>query len=175
VIGNKLDKRKINKTHTQIFDDLCKEFLNENIKYAEVSCLDKIYTDDKLKNLNNCNNKINTFYNCATCANSSDLHYAITSFLQFAYDSAVKPHYYNPNAISAIRCSGINGTTKYFNMKKEKKEDGLVVPDEESKWNNGHSVPFFKTPRQCCDEHYYSNYSYSSSREYVGCGSCSIL
>ena len=177
VIGNKLDKRKINKTHAQIYDDLCLEFPNENIKYAEVSCLDKIYTDDKLKHLNNCNNKINTLYNCATCANSSELHYTITSFLQFAYDSAVKPHYYNPNAISAIRCSGINGTTKYFNMKKDKKEkDGLVVADEESKWNNGRSVPFFKTPRQCCDEHYYSNYSSSSSsREYVGCGSCSIL
>jgi len=181
VIGNKLDKRKINKTHTQIFDDLCKEFPNENIKYAEVSCLDKIYTDDKLNSINNCNNKTNTVYNCATCANSSELHYTITSFLQFAYDSAIKPHYYNPNAISAIRCSGINGTTKYFNMKKEKKEDGLVVPDEEeSKWNNGRSVPFLKTPRQCCDEHYYSNYyssssSSSSSREYVGCGSCSIL
>lgn len=172
VIGNKLDKRKINKTHTQIFDDLCKEFSNENIKYAEVSCLDKIYTDDNFKKINNCDNKINTFYNCATCANSSDLHYAITSFLQFAYDSAVKPHYYNPNAISAIGCSGINGTTKYFNMKKEKKEKD----EEESTWI-GRSVPFLKTPRQCCDEHYsnYSSSSSSSSREYVGCGSCSIL
>jgi len=182
VIGNKLDKRKINKTHTQICHDLCLEFPNENIKYAEVSCIDKIYTDEKLNNINNCNNKTNTVYNCATCANSSELHYTITSFLQFAYDSAIKPHYYDPNAISAIRCSGINGTTKYFNMKKEKKEKdglvglvGLVVADEESKWNNGRSVPFFKTPRQCCDEHYYSNYSSSSSREYVGCGSCSIL
>ena len=165
-----MDKRKINKTHTQISHDLCLEFPNENIKYAEVSCLDKIYTDDKLKNINNCNNKYNTVYNCATCANSSELHHTITSFLQFAYDSAVKPHYCNPNAIAAIGCSGINGTTKYFNMKKEKKEkDGLDVADDRS-------VPFLKTPRQCCDEHYYSNYSSSSSsREDVGCGSCSIM
>ena len=75
VIGNKFDKRKIHKTRTQIYDDLCSEFPNENIKYAEVSCLDKIYTEDKL---NNNHNKFNTVFNCATCANSSDLHSAIT-------------------------------------------------------------------------------------------------
>lgn len=164
VIGNKFDKRKINKTRIQIYDDLCNEFPNENIKYAEVSCLDKVYTDDKLHT----NNKFNTVFNCATCADSSDLHSAITSFLQFAYDSAVKPHFYNANAISAIGCSGINGTTRYFTMKKEKKEDFKRVVADEHTWEFSRAtMPSFKTPRQCCDEH---------SLEYsAGCSSCSIL
>ena len=42
VIGNKLDKRKINKNHTQICDDLCLELPNENIKYAKTSIICKI-------------------------------------------------------------------------------------------------------------------------------------
>jgi len=175
VIGNKFDKRKIDKSRIQIYDDLCHEFPNENIKYAEVSCLDKIYIDDKLHT----NNKFNTVFNCANCANSSDLHSAITSFLQFAYDSAIKPHFYNPSAISAIGCSGINGTTRYFTMKKEQKDDlKRVVADEENTWNFGR-MSSLKTPRQCCDEHYYSYSSSSSSphsRDYsAGCSSCSIL
>lgn len=174
VIGNKFDKqRKINKTRIQIYDDLCHEFPNENIKYAEVSCLDKIYTDDKLHT----NNKFNTVFNCATCASSSDLHSAITSFLQFAYDSVIKPHFYNPNAISAIGCSGIHGVTKYFTMKKEQKEDFKRVVADEYTWEFGRAtIPSLKTPRQCCDEHYYSISSSSHSREYLaGCSSCSIL
>ena len=164
VIGNKFDKRKINKTRIQIYDDLCNEFPNENIKYAEVSCLDKVYTDDKLHT----NNKFNTVFNCATCADSSDLHSVITSFLQFAYDSAVKPHFYNANAISAIGCSGINGTTRYFTMKKEKKEDFKRVVEDEHTWEFSRvMMPSLKTPRQCCNEH---------SLEYsAGCSSCSIL
>ena len=166
VIGNKFDKRKIHKTRTQIYDDLCSEFPNENIKYAEVSCLDKIYIDDKLHT----NNKFDTVFNCATCADSSDLHSTITSFLQFVYDSSIKPHFYNPSAISAIGCSGVNGTTKYFTMKKEQKEDLKGVEDT---WKFGRVNPSLKTPRQCCDEHYYSS---SSLREYsTGCSSCSIL
>ena len=170
VIGNKFDKRKINKTRTQIYDGLCHEFPDENIKYAEVSCLDKVYTDDKL----NTNNKFNTVFNCATCADSSELHSTITSFLQFAYDSVIKPHFYNPNAISAIGCSGINGTTKFFTMKKEQKEHLKGVVADEDTWNFSRSIPSLKTPRQCCDEHY-SN-SYSSSRDLSsGCSSCSIL
>ena len=173
VIGNKFDKRKIHKTRTQIYDDLCSEFPNENIKYAEVSCLDKIYTEDKL---NNNHNKFNTVFNCATCANSSDLHSAITSFLQFVYDSAIKPHFYNPSAISAIGCSGVNGTTKYFTMKKEQKEDLKGVEDT---WKFGRVNPSLKTPRQCCDEHYYSYSSsassYSRDDYSSGCSSCSIL
>jgi small GTP-binding protein len=170
VIGNKFDKRNIHKTHAQIYDELCHEFPNETIKYTEVSCLDKVYTDDKLRT----NNKFNNVFNCATCANSFDLHSAITSFLQFAYDSVIKPHFYNPNAISAIGCSGINGTTKFFIMKKEQKEYLKGVVADEDTWNFSRSIPSLKTPRQCCDEHY-SN-SYSSSREYSsGCSSCSIL
>jgi small GTP-binding protein len=170
VIGNKFDKRKINKTRTQIYDGLCHEFPDENIKYAEVSCLDKVYTDDKL----NTNNKFNTVFNCATCADSSELHSTITSFLQFAYDSVVKPHFYNPNAISAIGCSGVNGTTRFFTMKKEDKEDlKSVVEDEDVNTWKFARAPSFKSPRQCCDEHYYSS---SSLREYsTGCSSCSIL
>jgi small GTP-binding protein len=173
VIGNKFDKRKINKTRIQIYDDLCHEFPNENIKYAEVSCLDKIYTDDKLHT----NNKFNTVFNCATCADSSELHSAITSFLQFAYDSAIKPHFYNPSAISAIGCSGINGTTRYFTMKKEQKEDFKRVVADEHTWEFSRAtMPSLKTPRQCCDEHYYSNSFSSNSLEYsAGCSSCSIL
>ena len=164
VIGNKFDKRKIDKTRIQIYDDLCHEFPNENIKYAEVSCLDKIYTDDKLHT----NNKFNTVFNCATCADSSELHSAITSFLQFAYDSAIKPHFYNPSAISAIGCSGINGTTRYFTMKKEQKEDFKRVVEDEHTWEFSRvTMPSLKTPRQCCNEH---------SLEYsAGCSSCSIL
>jgi small GTP-binding protein len=172
VIGNKFDKRKINKTRIQIYDDLCHEFPNENIKYAEVSCLDKVYIDDKL----NTNNKFNTVFNCATCANSSDLHSAITSFLQFTYDSAIKPHFYNPNAISAIGCSGINGSSRYFTIKKEQKEDfKRVVADEDvNSWKFAR-VPSLKTPRQCCDEHYYSYSSSSGYSSSAGCSSCSIL
>lgn len=173
VIGNKFDKRKINKTRIQIYDDLCREFPNENIKYAEVSCLDKVYIDDKL----NTNNKFNTVFNCANCADSSELHSTITSFLQFAYDSAVKPHFYNPNAISAIGCSGVNGTTRFFTMKKEHKEDLKSVVADENTWKFGR-VPPLKTPRQCCDEHYYSYSSASSSYSNgysAGCSSCSIL
>jgi len=173
VIGNKFDKRKINKTRIQIYDDLCHEFPNENIKYAEVSCLDKVYIDDKL----NTNNKFNTVFNCANCADSSELHSTITSFLQFAYDSAVKPHFYNPNAISAIGCSGVNGTTRFFTMKKEHKEDLKSVVADENTWKFGR-VPPLKTPRQCCDEHYYSYSSASASYSNgysAGCSSCSIL
>ena len=135
-----------------------------------MSCLDKVYTDDKL----NTNNKFNTVFNCATCADSSELHSTITSFLQFAYDSVVKPHFYNPNAISAIGCSGVNGTTRFFTMKKEDKEDlKSVVEDEDVNTWKFARAPSFKSPRQCCDEHYYSS---SSLREYsTGCSSCSIL
>jgi len=171
VIGNKFDKRNIHKTRIQIYNDLCSEFPNENIKYAEVSCLDKVYIDDKLHT----NNKFNTVFNCATCADSSDLHSTITSFLQFVYDSSIKPHFYNPSAISAIGCSGVNGTTKFFTMKKEQKEDLKGVEDT---WKFGRVNPSLKTPRQCCDEHYYSYSSsaFSYSRDdYSGCSSCSIL
>ena len=198
VIGNKLDKRTIQKTRTQIHSDLCLEFPYETIKYAEVSCLDKVYVDDAIFNNNRIDNINNvgsskfaqtdktaaaktaatktaapqTVYNCATCAKSSDVHFAITSFLQLAYDSAIKPHYYNPNAIADIGCAGINGTSRYFKLKKDKDNDS--------------SSSSIKTPRKCCGEHYYSysTHLYPSSpspseaeakeKDYSGCG-CTIL
>ena len=200
VIGNKLDKRTIQKTYTQIHDDLSSEFPNETIKYTEVSCLDKVYVDDAIRdNRYDNSNKIacktpaasgktpaasgkiaaasgtpqTVVYNCATCAKSSDVHSAITSFLQFAYDSAIKPHYYNPNAISDIGCAGINGTSRYFKLKKDKDNDS--------------SSSSIKTPRKCCGEHYYSTHLYPylpsspsspsspcKEKDYSGCG-CTIL
>jgi small GTP-binding protein len=209
VIGNKLDKRTIQKTHTQIHHDLCLEFPYETIKYAEVSCLDKVYVDDAIFNNNRIDNINNvssskfaqtaktaaaktaaaktaaaktapqTVYNCATCAKSSDVHFAITSFLQLAYDSAIKPHYYNPNAIADIGCAGINGTSRYFKLKRDK--------DSSSSSSSSSSI---KTPRKCCGEHYYSysTHLYPSSpsspsspseaeakaKDYSGCG-CTIL
>ena len=204
VIGNKLDKRTIQKTCTQIHHDLCLEFPYETIKYAEVSCLDKVYVDDAIFNNNRIDNINNvssskfaqtdktsktataaktaapqTVYNCATCAKSSDVHFAITSFLQLVYDSAIKPHYYNPNAIADIGCAGINGTSRYFKLKRDK--------DSSSSSSSSSSI---KTPRKCCGEHYYSYsshlYPYSPShspsspsspskaKDYSGCG-CTIL
>jgi Ras-related protein Rab-7A len=195
VVGNKLDKRTIKKTRTQIHHDLCLEFPDEIIKYSEVSCLDKVYVDDAIRD--NRHDKLSksynpnilsqtaptaktaatvqTVYNCATCAKSSDVHFAITSFLQLAYDSAVKPHYYNPNAISEIGCAGINGTSRYFKLKRD---------------NDSSSSSSIKTPRKCCGEHYYSThlypylpsspsspslpYSPSKEKDYSGCG-CTIL
>lgn len=183
VIGNKLDKRTNKKTRTQIHHDLCLEFPDEIIKYSEVSCLDKVYVDDAIRD--NRHDKLSksynpnmlsqtaptaktaatvqTVYNCATCAKSSDVHFAITSFLQLAYDSAVKPHYYNPNAISEIGCAGINGTSRYFKLKRD---------------NDSSSSSSIKTPRKCCGEHYYSTHLYPSSpskeKDYSGCG-CTIL
>jgi small GTP-binding protein len=198
VIGNKLDKRTIQKTCTQIHHDLCLEFPYETIKYAEVSCLDKVYVDDAIFNNNRIDNINNvssskfaqtaaktaaktapqTVYNCATCAKSSDVHFAITSFLQLVYDSAIKPHYYNPNAIADIGCAGINGTSRYFKLKK----------DKDSSSSSSSSI---KTPRKCCGEHYYSYSthlypsspspsspsspsSHSKANDYSGCG-CTIL
>jgi small GTP-binding protein len=189
VIGNKLDKRTIQKTRTQIHSDVCLEFPYETIKYAEVSCLDKVYVDDAIRD--NRHDKfsksynsnilsqtaptaktaatVQTVYNCATCAKSSDVHFAITSFLQLAYDSAVKPHYYNPNAISEIGCAGINGTSRYFKLKRD---------------NDSSSSSSIKTPRKCCGEHYYSTHLYPylpsspsspcKEKDYSGCG-CTIL
>lgn len=208
VIGNKLDKRTIQKTRTQIHHDLCLEFPYETIKYAEVSCLDKVYVDDAIFNNNRIDNINNvgsskfaqtdktaaaktaaaktaaaktaapqTVYNCATCAKSSDVHFAITSFLQLAYDSAIKPHYYNPNAIADIGCAGINGTSRYFKLKR----------DKDSSSSSSSYSSSIKTPRKCCGEHYYSysTHLYPSSpspsspseaeaKDYSGCG-CTIL
>ena len=195
VIGNKLDKRTIQKTHTQIHNDLCLEFPNENIRYAELSCLDKVYVDDTIRdnriNINShdklsksCHSNkksaqtAQTVYNCATCAKSSEVHSAITSFLQLTYDSAIKPHYHNPNAVSEIGCAGINGTSRYFKLKIDKDKEDLKKCDSSSSFS--YSI---KTPRKCCGEHYYSYSSHlypsppssPSLNKYSGCSNCTIL
>jgi hypothetical protein len=155
---------------------------------------DAIFNNNRIDNINNVGSSKfaqtaktaaaktapQTVYNCATCAKSSDVHFAITSFLQLAYDSAIKPHYYNPNAIADIGCAGINGTSRYFKLKK----------DKDSSSSSSSSSSSIKTPRKCCGEHYYSysTHLYSSSpspsspyspseakaKDYSGCG-CTIL
>jgi len=144
VIGNKVDKRTIKKTYKQIHDDLCSDFPYEKIKYAEVSCLD---TSEK----------------CSNCAGSSDVHYTITSFLQFMYDSVIKPHYYNSNAIADIGCAGINGTSRYFRLKEEKKQNDTGFG---CGYKYGGGFISLKKQRECCDEQYRSSAA--------GCN-CSIL
>ena len=201
VLGNKLDKRTIQKTRTQIQSELSCEFPNEIIKYAEVSCLDKLHVDnanydaimmihnDGKYNPNNLshhshktpqNSPRTVVYNCATCAKSSDVHSAITSFLQLAYDNAIKPHYYNPNATSEIACAGINGTSRYFNLKRD------------NETNDSSSYRSIKTPRKCCVEQYYlsplipspsspssspssPSKKYSGHSRHSGCSNCTIL
>jgi len=64
VLGNKVDKRAIPFTKKQVFQALCFDFPHENITYEEVSCLDKPVSV------------------CAGCANSSDIHVVVTSFIQ---------------------------------------------------------------------------------------------
>ncbi len=154
VLGNKLDKRSIKFTKKQVFEALCFDFPYEKIKYEEVSCLDKLNTIE---------------HACIGCAYSSDIHLVITSFIQSLYDSVVKPHYYNPQALATINCRGINGNSRFF---KEK------VGDNASKrWNwkgsytnyirgnggdndeiyNGSTKDYIqmtnlKTPRECCNE-----------------------
>lgn len=62
-----------------------------------------------------------------------------------------------------------------FSPWKRTKEDLKGVEDT---WKFGRVNPSLKTPRQCCDEHYYSYSSsaFSYSRDdYSGCSSCSIL
>jgi small GTP-binding protein len=203
VIGNKLDKRALKKTRVQIQHELCTDFPGEFIKYVEVSCLDKVYVDDKImsnnatatatttatatynsynvfqqhRNEQRHDQKTTVVYNCATCAKSSDLHSAITSFLQFIYDSMVKPHYHSSNPIADIRCTGINGISKYFKPMAmgggmggnssigDSKNDSIFDP----------SCPLIKTPRNCCHEHYYTSSSSSNSNnKHSGCH-CSIL
>ena len=102
VLGNKLDQRSIHFTKKQVFEALCFDFPYENIRYEEVSCLDKTNALE---------------YSCTGCAKSSDIHVVITSFIQSLYDSVVKPHYYNPQAIAAIDCRGISGSSRFFKQK----------------------------------------------------------
>jgi small GTP-binding protein len=159
VLGNKLDKRSIHFTKKQVFEALCFDFPHEKITYREVSCIDKL---DTL---------------CEGCANSSDIHVTITSFLQSVYDSVIKPHYYNPLAITDIGCRGISGNTRFFKEKTgdASKKDrtwywkgnytkyihgrGAGTNDDphddgkNSKSNNYIQMVNLKTPRECCNEH----------------------
>lgn len=114
VLGNKLDQRSVSFTKRQVFEALCFDFPHENIRYEEVSCLDKPVSV------------------CAGCANSSDIHVVLTSFIQSLYDSVVKPHYYNPLAITDIGCRGISGSSRFF---KEK----VVVKDRGWSWRGNYT------------------------------------
>jgi small GTP-binding protein len=152
VLGNKLDQRSIHFTKKQVFEALCFDFPHENIRYEEVSCLDKL----------------NTLYGCTGCANSSDIHVVITSFAQSLYDSVVKPHYYNPQAIAAIDCRGITGNSRFF--KEPLKDKDLVkkgwnwrgnytdyIRDSKDKDSKSSTKDYIqmtnlKSPRECCNE-----------------------
>jgi hypothetical protein len=70
-------------------------------------------------------------YGCAGCANSSDIHVVFNSFIQSLYDSVVKPHYYNPQAIAAIDCRGITGTSRFFKERPDKERPDKERPDKE--------------------------------------------
>ena len=153
VLGNKLDQRSIHFTKKQVFEALCFDFPHEKIRYEEVSCIDKLNTLE---------------HGCAGCANSSDIHIVITSFVQSLYDSVVKPHYYNPLAITDIGCRGITGNSRFF---KEK----VVVKDRRWNWRGNYTnyirdskdknndykssksndyiqMVNLKSPRECCSE-----------------------
>jgi small GTP-binding protein len=151
VLGNKLDQRSINFTKKQVFEALCFDFPHEKITYEEVSCLDKLNTLQ---------------HGCAGCAHSSDIHIVITSFVQSLYDSVVKPHYYNPQAIAAIDCRGIKGTSRFF--KEQSSDKNGSVKKKGWNWkgnytdyirgNNADAKDYIqmtnlKTPRECCNEH----------------------
>jgi hypothetical protein len=156
VIGNKLDQRSIHFTKKQVFEALCFDFPHEKIRYEEVSCLDKLNTPEN---------------SCTGCANSSDIHVVITSFVQSLYDSVIKPHYYNPLAITDIGCRGITGNSRFF---KEK----VVIKDRGWNWRGNYTnyireskhkddnddynkrrdnnsyiqMTSMKSPRECCNE-----------------------
>jgi GTPase SAR1 family protein len=155
VLGNKLDKRAIHFTKKQVFEALCFDFPNENITYEEISCLDAI---------NHCNN----------CAHSSDIHTVITAFIQSLYDSVIKPHYHNPQAVSDIGCRGISGTSRFFKAnskanvgdasvsksynknawfwKGNYSEDGRSQTKENGGFVQTQMSNLSKTSRECCNE-----------------------
>jgi GTPase SAR1 family protein len=150
VLGNKIDKRAIPFTKKQVFQALCFDFPHENITYEEVSCLDKPVSV------------------CAGCANSSDIHVVVTSFLQSLYDTVVKPHYYNPLAVTNIGCRGISGSSRFFKEKVVVKDRGWTwrgnytnyIRDSKDadKGNKRHDSNSYvqmtnlKSPRECCSE-----------------------
>jgi small GTP-binding protein len=152
VLGNKLDKRAIHFTKKQVFQALCFDFPHETIKYEEVSCL-------------NTPNSV-----CAGCANSSDIHVVVTSFIQSLYDSVVTPHYYNPMAITDIGCRGISGSSRFFKEKVVVKDqrgwnwrgnytnyirDSKDKDNDYNKRSDNNSyiqMTNLKLPRECCSE-----------------------
>jgi small GTP-binding protein len=155
VLGNKLDQRSIHFTKKQVFEALCFDFPHEKIRYEEVSCLDKLNTPEN---------------SCAGCANSSDIHVVITSFVQSLYDSVIKPHYYNPLAITDIGCRGISGSSRFFKEKVVIKDRGWnwrgnytnYIRDSKHKDNDDYNkrrdnnsyiqMTSMKSPRECCNE-----------------------
>ena len=166
VLGNKLDKRAIHFTKKQVFEALCFDFPHESIRYEEVSCIDKPISV------------------CAGCANSSDIHVVVTSFIQSLYDSVVKPHYYNPLAITEIGCRGISGNSRFF-------KERVVIKDREWSWRGNYTnyirdskdkdndsnkgrdnryiqMANLKSPRECCSEEGLERVSSCTS-------SCSIM
>ena len=167
VLGNKLDKRSVTLTKGQIYECLCFDFPHEKIKYAEVSCVDKL----------------DSLYSCENCICSSDIHSVLTSFIQCTYDSAVKPHYYNPQAIAAIGCRGINGTSRFFREREQNPNDydyknkGWFSRRASSQ--DGINVPLInythiKTPRECCGENGLQRV-YDTSTSSMNCAGCSIM
>jgi small GTP-binding protein len=175
VLGNKLDKRSNKLTKRQIYECLCFDFPHEKIKYSEVSCVDKL----------------DSVYSCDNCICSSDIHSALTTFIQFAYDSAVKPHYYNPQAIAAIGCRGINGTSRFFKERdpnqKDYKNKGWFSNfsynnnDCNKEGKEGIHVPLnnyananVKTPRECCGENGLQRV-YETSTSGMNCAGCSMM
>lgn len=154
VIGNKLDQRSIHFTKKQVLETLHFDFPHENIRYEEVSCLDKMNP---------------AAYGCTTCSNSSDIHVVFTSFIQSLYDSVVKPHYYNPQAIAAINCRGISGNSRFFKELSNEKNalkkgwnwkgnySDYIHRDTTTmnKKNDSDYIQManLKSPRECCTEH----------------------
>jgi small GTP-binding protein len=151
VLGNKLDQRSIHFTKKQVFEALCFDFPYENIRYEEVSCIDKMNP---------------AAYGCASCSNSSDIHVVFTSFIQSLYDSVVKPHYYNPQAIAEINCRGISGNSRFFKELPNEKN----MTKRAWNWKGNYSDYIYgkstanesadyiqmvnlKSPRECCTEH----------------------
>jgi GTPase SAR1 family protein len=131
-------------------------------------------------------------YSCDNCICSSDIHSALTAFIQFAYDSAVKPHYYNPQAIAAVGCRGINGTSRFF-RERDPNQTGLKTNkgwffsnsckeegEEGKEGKEGIHVPLInyanvvKTPRECCSENGLQRV-YESSTSGMSCTGCSIM
>ena len=150
VLGNKLDKRAIHFTKKQVFEALCFDFPHESIRYEEVSCIDKPISV------------------CAGCANSSDIHVVMTLFIQSLYDSVIKPHYYNPLAITDIGCRGISGNSRFFKERVVIKDRGWSwrgnytnyihdSKDKDNDSNKGRDTRYIqmanlKSPRECCSE-----------------------